>query len=142
MLLGGVASRILSGLVADRLGGVMTLLIGSVLQCIALFLYLPFDGMASLYVVSLIFGLSQGGIVPSYAIIVREYMPPKEAGTRIGFVMMMTISGMALGAWLSGWIFDVTGSYQMAFLNGIVWNGMNIVIMLMLLTRGRRLQPA
>ncbi|MDK3071543.1 MFS transporter [Sedimentitalea sp. JM2-8] len=141
MLLGGVVSRVISGLAADRLGGVLTLLIGSVLQCIALFLYLPYDGMASLYIVSAIFGLSQGGIVPSYALIVREYMPAKEAGARVGFVLMMTILGMALGGWMSGWIFDLTGSYRMAFLNGIVWNGLNIGIMLMLLMRTRPRRP-
>ena len=137
MLLGGVVSRVISGLLADRLGGVRTLLIGSVLQCIALFLYLPYDGMVSLYVVSAVFGLAQGGIVPSYALVVREYMPAREAGARVGFVLMMTILGMALGGWMSGWIFDVTGSYRMAFLNGIAWNGLNIAIMVMLLMRSR-----
>jgi len=141
MLLGGVVSRVISGLVADKLGGVMTLLAGSVLQCIALFLYLPYDGMASLYMVSMIFGLAQGGIVPSYALIVREYMPAKEAGARVGFVMMMTILGMALGGWMSGWIYDVSGSYHWAFLNGIVWNGLNIAIMIMLLMRSRPRTP-
>ena len=136
--MGGVASRLVSGFIADRLGGVRTLLIGSTLQCLALFLYLPFDGMVSLYVVSLIFGLSQGGIVPSYALIVREYLPAKEAGARVGFVIMATIIGMALGGWMSGWIYDVTGSYQMAFLNGIAWNLMNMAIMLGLLLRSRQ----
>ena len=119
MLLGGVASRLVSRLLADRLGGVRTLLIGSVLQCNALFLYLPFDGLASLYLVSLVFGLSQGGIVPSYAVIVREYMPAREAGARVGTVIMSTIIGMALGGWMSGWIYDISGSYQLAFINGI-----------------------
>jgi MFS family permease len=137
MLLGGVASRIVSGLVADRLGGVRTLLLGSVLQCIALFFYLPFDGLVSLYVVSLVFGLSQGGIVPSYALVVREYMPAREAGQRVGFVIMMTVFGMALGGWVSGWIFDLTGSYDAAFLNGIAFNAVNIAIMLWLLSRTR-----
>ena len=137
MLLGGVASRLVSGLVADRLGGVMTLLIGSGLQCLALFLYLPAGGLVSLYVVSMIFGLAQGGIVPSYALVVREYMPSHEAGRRVGFVLMMTILGMALGGWMSGWIYDMTGSYQMAFINGIVWNGVNIAIMVLILTRTR-----
>lgn len=137
MLLGGVVSRVISGLVADKLGGVMTLLIGSVLQCIALFLFLPYDGMVSLYVISLLFGLAQGGIVPSYALVVREYMPPQEAGARVGFVMMMTIMGMALGGWMSGWIYDVTGNYQLAFINGILWNGLNIAILLVLLNRSR-----
>lgn len=145
MLLGGVGSRLVSGLLADKLGGVRTLLLGSVLQAIALALYLPSDALISLYVVSLVFGLSQGGIVPSYALIVREYMPAREAGARVGFVLMATIMGMALGGWMSGWIYDVTGSYEMAFWNGIAWNGMNIAIMLWLLSRSkprRQLQPA
>ena len=141
MLLGGVGSRVVSGLLADRLGGVRTLLIGSTLQCLALFLYLPAGGLVSLYVVSLVFGLSQGGIVPSYALIVREYMPAREAGARVGFVMMATIMGMALGGWLSGQIYDLSGSYQLAFINGIFWNGLNIVIMLWLLLRSKPRAP-
>jgi MFS family permease len=141
MLLGGVASRIVSGLLADKLGGVRTLLIGSCLQCLALFLYLPAGGMVSLYLVSMVFGLSQGGIVPSYALIVREYMPAKEAGARVGFVLMATILGMALGGWMSGWIYDVSGSYTLAFVNGIIWNGGNIAIMLWLLMRSRSRAP-
>ncbi|MFO7855569.1 MAG: MFS transporter [Paracoccaceae bacterium] len=135
MLAAGVISRLASGLLADKLGGVRTLLIGSVGQCLALFLYLPFDGLASLYLVSLVFGLSQGGIVPSYAVVVREYMPAKEAGARVGFVIMATIVGMAAGGWMSGWIYDLTGSYEAAFLNGIAWNFLNIGIMATLLLR-------
>ncbi len=137
MLFGGVISRLISGILADRLGGLVTLLIGSTAQCIALFLYLPFDGLVSLYVVSLVFGLSQGGIVPSYAIIVRETMPAKEAGARVGFIIMATIFGMALGGWMSGWIYDVTGSYDMAFYNGIAWNFLNMAIAAFLLMRLR-----
>lgn len=137
MLAAGVVSRLVSGLMADSIGGVPTLLIGSILQCLALFLYLPFDGLVSLYVVSLIFGLSQGGIVPSYAIIVREYLPAEEAGKRIGILMVATVTGMALGGWVSGLIYDWTGSYQAAFLNGIAWNLLNIAIMIFILIRSR-----
>ena len=138
MLIGGIISRLINGLIADKLGGVYTLLIGSTLQCIALFLYLPFDGLVSLYIVSLVFGLSQGGIVPSYAIIIREYLPGADAGARVGFVMMCTIMGMAIGGWMSGWIYDLTGSYAAAFWNGIVWNFLNIAIVLFLITRNRK----
>ena len=138
MLIGGIISRLINGLIADKLGGVYTLLIGSTLQCIALFLYLPFDCLVSLYIVSLVFGLSQGGIVPSYAIIIREYLPGVDAGTRVGFVMMCTIMGMAIGGWMSGWIYDLTGSYAAAFWNGIVWNFLNIAIVLFLITRNRK----
>jgi MFS family permease len=128
-------------MLADWIGGVRTLLLGSVLQGLAHLLYLPFDGLASLYVVSLIFGLSQGGIVPSYAIIVREYLPAREAGQRIGFVIMATILGMALGGWMSGWIFDVTGSYRMAFLNGIAFNLLNITVIGLILWRTKGPRP-
>src|SRR6185312_5318571 len=103
-----------------------------------LFLYLWFDGLVSLYVISALFGLFQGGIVPSYAIIVREYFSPREAGTRVGLVLMATLLGMALGGWLSGWIFDLTGSYRAAFLNGLAWNLANVSIVSFLLLRGRR----
>lgn len=137
MLAGGAVSRFISGLVADWLGGIKTVLIGSALQGIALFFYIPFDGLASLYVVSTIFGLAQGGIVPGYAVIVREFMPPKEAGARVGFVMMSTIAGMSLGGWMTGFIYDLTGSYQIAFLNGIAWNWLNIMILGTVLWRSR-----
>lgn len=138
MMAAGVVSRVASGFVADRIGGVKTLLIGSVLQCLSLFFYIPFDGLASLYVVSLVFGLSQGGIVPCYAIIVREYMPAREAGQRVGIVIMATIFGMAIGGWMSGWIYDLTGSYAAAFLNGIAWNLLNILVMVLVLWKARR----
>ena len=134
----GIISRVTSGFIADRIGGVRTLLLGSVLQGTALLLYLMFNGLTSLYVISGLFGLFQGGIVPSYAIIVREYFPPQEAGTRVGLVMLATLSGMALGGWLAGVIFDATGSYQAAFLDGIGWNLLNVSIMTFLLLRGRQ----
>jgi MFS family permease len=134
----GIVSRVASGFIADRIGGVRTLLLGSVLQGTALVMYLFFDGLISLYVISALFGLFQGGIVPSYAIIVREYFSPKEAGTRVGLVLMATLLGMALGGWMSGVIFDVTGSYQAAFANGIAWNLVNVTIMSWLLLRSRQ----
>jgi MFS family permease len=131
----GVISRLFSGLICDKIGGIRTLLLGSVLQGIALLLFLPFDGLVSLYVVSAVFGLFQGGIVPSYAIIIREHFPPAETGRRVGAVIMATMLGMALGGWLSGKIFDLTGSYDFAMINGVVWNALNLSIVLWLLWR-------
>jgi MFS family permease len=133
MLGTGVVSRRASGFIADRIGGVGTLMLGSTLQCLALFLYLPFDGLVSLYVIAAVFGLSQGGIVPSYALIVREYFPAREAGARVSLVLMATVLGMALGGWLSGEIYDLTGTYEAAFLNGIGWNLLNMAIAFWLL---------
>ena len=131
----GIISRLLSGVICDRIGGLRTLLLGSALQGIALLLFLPFDGLASLYVISALFGLFQGGIVPSYAIIIREHFPPTEAGARVGTVLMFTLFGMALGGWMSGKVFDLTGSYQAAFVNGIGWNLLNVSIAIFLLNR-------
>jgi MFS family permease len=137
MLACGIVSRLVSGLICDRIGGLRTLLLGSVLQGLALLLFIPFDGLVSLYLISALFGLFQGGIVPSYAIIVREYFPPAEAGARVGAVLMATLFGMALGGWMSGKVFDFTGSYNAAFLNGIGWNLLNLAIVLLLMLRLR-----
>ena len=144
MLAAGIVSRLVSGLICDRIGGLRTLLLGSVLQGLALLLFLPFDGLVSLYVISALFGLFQGGLVPSYAIIVREHFPAAEAGARVGAVIMATMVGMGLGGWMSGKVFDLTGSYHAAFLNGIGWNLLNLTIALFLLhrLRSRREQPA
>jgi MFS family permease len=139
MLCCGIVSRIGSGFIADRIGGLATLLLGSVLQGCALFLYLFFDGLGSLYVISALFGLFQGGIVPSYAIIVRENFAPREAGARVGIVLMATLGGMALGGWMSGFIFDLTGSYRIAFINGLAWNLLNgSIVLWLLLRRGKQ----
>jgi MFS family permease len=139
----GVVSRLTFGWISDRTGGLPTLLIGSGLQALALLLFLPFNGLVSLYAISALFGLVQGGIVPSYAMIVREYFSPREAGARVATVMMATVFGMALGGWLSGSIFDLTGSYRAAFMNGVLWNVLNLSIAVFLLQRaGRRLAPA
>src|SRR6266478_877215 len=134
----GIFSRIASGFLADRIGGIRTLLIGSVAQATALLFYLFFDSLTSLYIVSAMFGLFQGGIVPSYAIIVRETMPASEAATRVGIVILASVFGMSFGGWISGAIFDATGSYAAAFTNGIAWNVLNIVIMVLLLMRARQ----
>ena len=134
----GIVSRLLSGWISDHIGGLRTLLLGSVLQGIALLLFLPSTSLVSLYVVSALFGLFQGGIVPAYALIVREYFDAREAGIRTGIVLMATLFGMALGGWMSGAIFDLTGSYRAAFLNGIAWNLLNLSIAFWLLRRSRR----
>ena len=134
----GIVSRIGSGFVADRVGGVRTLLLGSLAQMLALLLYLGFSGLTSLYVISALFGLFQGGIIPSYAIIVSEYYPAREVGMRFGVVIMATLFGMAFGGWISGVIFDATGSYSAAFANGVLWNLLNACIALALLTRSVR----
>ena len=135
----GIVSRLVSGWLSDHIGGLYTLLLGSLLQGVALLMFLWADGVSSLFLVSAMFGLFQGGIVPSYALIVREYFTPKEAGARVGAVLMATLFGMALGGWMSGAIFDASGSYRAAFVNGIAWNLLNVGIVVLLLVRAKRL---
>ncbi len=135
MLACGIASRLVFGMICDRIGGLRTLLISSTLQGLSLFFFLPFDGLVSLYLISALFGLAQGGIVPSYAIVIREYFPAREAGVRVSSVITATLFGMALGGYMSGVIFDATGSYKAAFVNGILWNALNVSIAWFLLRR-------
>jgi MFS family permease len=137
MMAFGIISRIGSGYLADKIGGLRTLLIGSVAQGFALLFYVFFDSLSSLFIISAMFGLFQGGIVPSYAIIVRESMPAREAATRVGMVILASVVGMSLGGWLSGVIFDATGSYAAAFINGLAWNALNVTIVVALLIRAR-----
>jgi len=133
----GLIARVASGSIADKIGGLSALMIGSALQAFALLLYLGFNGLTSLYIVSGLFGLFQGGIIPMYAVIVREYFPPQEAGIRVGVALMFALFGMALGGWMSGAIFDLTGSYRAAFANGFIWNLLNLAIVGWLLIRSR-----
>ncbi len=140
----GVLSRLASGFIADKIGGLATLIAGSFLQMLALLFYIPFDGLTSLYVVSAIFGLAQGGIVPSYAMIIRDHFPARQAGSRISTVLTATVFGMALGGWLSGEIYDYTGSYQAAFVHGVAWNVLNLGLALWVFyvrTPGRPVAP-
>ena len=134
----GVASRLIFGWVLNLIGGLPTLLLGSTMQAIALALYLPFNGLVSLYVVSAIFGLAQGGIVPSYAVIVRELFPAQEAGFRVSLAISVTLAGMALGGWMAGAIYDWTGSYAAALVNGIAWNIVNMAVAVWMLQRKHR----
>ena len=133
----GIVSRIGSGFLADKIGGIRTMLVGSLAQGFALVFYLFFDSLTSLYLISAMFGLFQGGIVPSYAIIVREAMPAGEVATRVGIVIFASVFGMSFGGWISGVIFDATGSYAAAFANGVAWNVLNLGIGVLLLIRSR-----
>jgi MFS family permease len=132
MLFAAVTSRVLFGLLSDKIGPIQTLILGSTLQAISLSMFLPFNSQISLYIVAICFGLSQGGIVPIYAVIISKFLPENEVAERVGLLIFATIIGMSLGGWLSGLIYDYTNSYQMAFLNGIFWNLVNLSIMVYL----------
>jgi MFS family permease len=138
----GIVSRVLSGALSDRIGGLRTLLVGSLLQALVLVVFLGADTLTMLYATSIAFGLVQGGIVPSYAIIVRTFFPASQAGWRIGTAFLFTICGMALGGWMAGAIYDATGSYTWSYVNAIAFNMMNLIIAGSLLYRYRRLRAS
>ena len=132
MLFAAVASRVIFGFLSDKIGPIQTLLLGSSLQAISLTMFLPFNSQLSLYIVAIFFGLSQGGIVPIYAVIISKFLPSNEVAERVGLLIFATIVGMSLGGWLSGEIYDFTKSYKLAFINGIFWNIINLCIMIYL----------
>lgn len=136
----GIVSRLGSGILADRIGGGTMLVIGSAMQGAALFMYLLFDGRTALYAISALFGLFQGGIVPMYAVLIRQLLPPREAGARIGLVIMATVTGMAFGGFVSGAIYDLSQSYHLAFANGLAWNLLNLTIVGYILMRPRMMR--
>lgn len=138
MMLGfGIVSRITSGWISDRIGGLKMLLLGSGLQGFVIFLFLFVDTLTGLYLMSAAFGLVQGGIVPSYTLIIRKFFRADQAGRRIGVIFVATIGGMALGGWMAGILYDLSGSYTLSFLNAIAFNIMNLWIAFFLLRRDR-----
>jgi MFS family permease len=120
-------SRLFFGLVSDRIGGLKTILFGSAAQAMALSLFTLVGTETSLYMVSGLFGLVFGGIVPAYALAVRELFPARDTGWRMGVVFLFGTGGMALGGFLGGWIYDVAGHYHIAFLVGVAFNVVNLV---------------
>lgn len=135
-------SRIGFGVLSDRIGGLMTILIGSGLQAAVLAFYAVVDSLLGLYVLSGVFGLVFGGIVPAYALAVRELFPDSQAGWRMGVVFLFGTVGMAIGGVMGGWVFDLTGTYSLAFLTGLVFNIINLVTISTLLWRGRLVASA
>ncbi|MDP6405795.1 MAG: MFS transporter [Alphaproteobacteria bacterium] len=134
----GTASRLAFGALADRIGPLKALLVASGLQALVLSFYLFVDGLAGLYLLSVLFGLSFGGIVPLYTLIIRDHFAAGESGWRIGVIMLFGTIGAGLGGWLGGFVFDLTASYQWAFVLGVIFNIGNLAIIGTLLGRERR----
>ena len=143
----GFVSRMIFGVISDRIGGLMTIFVGASLQCLALSLYTFIDSLTGLYLVSGLFGLVFGGIVPSYALATRQLFPASQAAARIGVIFMAGYIGMAGGGFAGGVIFDLTLDYKIAFATGVAFNIVNLICLALLLmsrtnTRRMTLQPA
>ena len=131
-------SRQFWGVVADRIGGLNTILAGSACQIVAMAGFLATQNEAGLFAVSAAFGLGFSGIIPAYVLAVRELFPAIEASWRVPSVLLFSGSGMAFGGWLAGAIYDYAGFYAIAFAAGIVFNLANLAIIGALVWRQRR----
>jgi MFS family permease len=129
-------SRLAWGAVGDRVGGLRVLLIGSLCQALVLAMYLAVDSLIGLYVISALFGLAFGGIIPSYALIISQHFPPGSLGWRIATIFFFGAIGMAIGSWLGGVVFDITGAYRAAFAVGLLFNAIHLWIVGALVARG------
>ena len=130
------------GFLGGRFGGLRAIFLFSATQATLLFVLAFVDNLTTVYLAAALFGLGYGGILPCYPVIVRELLPAAEAGRRTGLVLLCAGGGMALGSWLGGYVFDLTGSYQIAFLIGVGFNLGNLAIITGLILRTRSLRPA
>ncbi len=139
-----ISRAVLVGFLADRYGSLWALFAFSAIQAVSLTTLTFSDSSLALFVVGLGFGLGYGGIFPVYAILIREYMPPLEAGRRTGLVFLFGAVAMGFGGWLAGTLFDSTGSYTLPFMIGVASNIFNLLIVGTLLTKSRpgRAEPA
>ena len=114
--LASLGGRILCGLIADRVGAKRTLVVGLAVQAAAVSLYLVTRDLMSFYALALLFGFAYGGVMPLYAILVREYFGARIMGTMFGAVGAVSTLGMALGPLAGGWLYDTFGSYFWLFI--------------------------
>jgi MFS family permease len=138
LLVAAFLSRMIWGRMSDRIGGLKTILVGSIAQAVFLACYLFVDNLYALYAVSAAFGIGFGGIIPSYVLTVRDLFPASEAGWRIGTVLLFGLLGMALGAWIGGALYDWFAYYKPAFAVGVAFNVANLALIAGLLARGTR----
>jgi MFS family permease len=136
-------SRQFWGTMADRIGGLRTVVAGSACQAVATGAFLLTRNEAGLFVIAGVYGLGFSGIIPSYSVAVRDLFPSAEAAWRIPTVLFTAMSGMAVGSWLAGLLYDHFGSYAPAFATGVVFNLLNLVLVGFLVARlPRRSAPA
>jgi MFS family permease len=140
MLAAAFLARQAWGALADRIGGLRTVMVGSSCQAIAIACFLLTQDEAGLFVVSAAFGLGFSGIIPSYSVAIREHFPSAEASWRIPLTLFTAMSGMAFGSWFAGALYDHFGYYAPAFGISVVFNAINLMIVGFLVVRLGRLR--
>jgi MFS family permease len=125
------------GWLADRIGGLPTVLAGSICQATTLAAFLATSDEAGLFAIAGLFGLGFSGIVPAYVLVIRDLFPAREASWRVPLMLLCGTAGMAFGGWMGGAIYDGAGSYAPAFLAGVAFNLGNVAVISTLLLRLR-----
>ncbi len=131
-------SRQFWGWLSDRIGGLRTVLCGSLCQLVAMLGFLLVRGEVALFVVATFFGLGFSGMIPAYVLAIRELFPAVEAAWRIPTLLLFSGSGMAAGGWLAGFLYDQFGFYEAALLAGLIFNLGNLLLVGMLVVRWHR----
>jgi MFS family permease len=125
------------GYLADRMGGLLTALLSSMMQCAAMSGFLFTQDTVGLFTVATAFGIGFSALIPAYVLTIRDHYPLREAHWRVPFLLLFSGTGMATGGWLAGYLYDSYGYYIPAFATGVAFNIVNIVILAMLLVRQR-----
>ena len=142
MLGSAFLARQLWGALADRIGGLRTVMAGSACQALAIAAFLITQDEVGLFAISAAFGLGFSGIIPAYAVAIRDLFPASEASWRIPLTLFTAMSGMAFGSWFAGALYDHFGYYAPAFATGVAFNVMNLLIIGFLVTRTSRARRA
>ena len=140
ILIFSFVGRIGMGWLADRIGALKSMMLGSTLQALGTAVFVMTDGISGIYVGGALFGLGFGGLVPMYAVAIRNIYPVSQAGWRFGAIFLFGALGMSLGGQTAGVIFDLTGGYRWAFALGVLFNIFNLALLAttFLMTRGPR----
>jgi MFS family permease len=135
LLASAFLSRQFWGWISDRIGGLRTVLAGSLCQIVAMVGFLFTQNEAGLFLVATFFGFGFSGMIPAYVLAIRELFPASEAAWRVPTLLLFSGSGMAAGGWLAGLIYDRAGFYGAAFATGILFNLCNLLIVVPLSLR-------
>lgn len=114
--LAGLGGRLLLGVLADRYGVKLILVLGLFVQSLAIAAYLVVSQLGEFYLLAIVFGTAYGGVMPLYAVLAREYFGQQIMGSVFGAATMMSSLGMALGPLGGGWIFDTFGDYRWLYI--------------------------
>jgi predicted MFS family arabinose efflux permease len=134
----GMFGRILLGRITDHLGGLWSYFLTSLLQTVLVFWFVRLDSLPALYLLSALYGIGFSGTMTSVWVCLRELVEPRVAATALAVVVMFAWVGMGFGGWHGGHAFDLTGSYDRAYLDAVGTSVVNLLVVGALIRRVAR----